>query len=69
MGGARGTQCDWLACHGPTRYERAAEDSIVDDVEPQIRGLLREFPTMPATAVRRADWLDVRSRCLGIGSG
>lgn len=41
----------------PPRYVRAAGGSIVDVVEPQIRGLLREFPQMPATVIaERIGW-------------
>ena len=37
--------------------ERAAKGSIVDAVEPQIRELLKEWPTMPATVIaERIGW-------------
>jgi len=41
----------------PPRYVRAGTGSIVDAVEPQIRGLLKEFPEMPATVIaERIGW-------------
>ena len=38
-------------------HERRREGSLVDEVEPRIRGLLRVTPTMPATVCRGADRL------------
>jgi transposase len=49
-----------LAASAPPRYERARKGSIVDPVEPQIRTLLAEFPTMPASG-HGADRLDSRA--------
>lgn len=41
----------------PPRYVRAAKGSIIDEVEPQVRGLLKEFPDMPATVIaERIGW-------------
>jgi transposase len=41
----------------PPRYVRAAKGSIVDEVEPQVRGLLKEFPDMPTTVIaERIGW-------------
>jgi transposase len=41
----------------PPRYVRAGSGSIVDAVEPMIRGLLKEFPDMPATVIaERIGW-------------
>ena len=41
----------------PPRYVRAGSGSIVDEVEPRIRALLQEFPTMPATVIaERIGW-------------
>jgi transposase len=41
----------------PPRYVRVGTGSIVDVVEPQIRGLLKEFPEMPATVIaERIGW-------------
>lgn len=46
-----------LASAGPPKYERATRPSIVDRVEPAIRELLRECPTMPATVIaERLGW-------------
>lgn len=57
VGVARNTVRAALASDSPPRYERGAKGSIVDEVEPQIRALLREFPTMPATVIaERIGW-------------
>jgi transposase len=41
----------------PPRYVRASKGSIVDGVEPRVRGLLKEFPDMPATVIaERIGW-------------
>jgi len=46
-----------LASSEPPRYERVARGSRVDAVEPQIRVLLRDTPTMPATVIaERIGW-------------
>jgi transposase len=46
-----------LASDAPPKYERRAAPSIVDEVEPRIRELLRAFPTMPATVIaERVGW-------------
>jgi transposase len=46
-----------LAADAPPRYVRAAVGSVVDEVEPRIRELLREYPTMPATVIaERIGW-------------
>ena len=46
-----------LAADAPPRYVRPAKGSIVDAVEPQIRALLAEWPTMPATVIaERVGW-------------
>jgi hypothetical protein len=48
---------DSLRSDVPPRYERTLTGSMVDAVEPQIRELLREFPTMPATVIaERIGW-------------
>jgi hypothetical protein len=41
----------------PPRYERAGTGSIVDEVEPRIRVLLKDLPQMPATVIaERIGW-------------
>lgn len=46
-----------LASQGPPRYQRPARGSAVDEFEPLIRGLLAEFPDMPATVIaERVGW-------------
>jgi transposase len=51
MGISRNTVKRALAADGPPRYQRVAGGSIVDAVEPQIRELLRAWPSMPATVI------------------
>jgi transposase len=54
---ARNTVRDALRSDEPPRYERVGTGSAVDAVEPQIRDLLAEFPTMPATVIaERIGW-------------
>lgn len=46
-----------LAADAPPRYVRPPKGSAVDAVEPQIRALLAEWPTMPATVIaERIGW-------------
>lgn len=46
-----------LAADAPPRYERAAVGSVVNDFEPRIRQLLKDYPTMPATVIaERIGW-------------
>ena len=52
LGVARNTVRAALGSDAPPRYERTPQGSIVDGAEPEIRGLLAEFPEMPATVVR-----------------
>src|SRR5919112_1032229 len=41
----------------PPKYERVGRGSIVDAAEPQIRELLKAWPTMPATVIaERIGW-------------
>jgi transposase len=41
----------------PPKYERTGPGSIVDAVEPRIRVLLKDYPTMPATVIaERIGW-------------
>jgi hypothetical protein len=57
LGVARNTVKKALASDEPPRYRRAAKGSIVDAVEPQIRGLLAGFPEMPSTVIgERVGW-------------
>jgi transposase len=46
-----------LASDSAPRYSRRPKGSVVDAVEPRIRELLRQTPTMPATVIaERLDW-------------
>src|SRR5437763_16286451 len=57
LGIARNTVREALRSDGPPRYERTPTGSIVDDVDDEIRALLRDVPTMPATVIaERIDW-------------
>jgi transposase len=57
LGLGRNTVRRALASEGPPRYSRPAKASIVDGVEPQIRELLAQWPTMPATVTaERIGW-------------
>jgi hypothetical protein len=48
---SRNTVPSAVRADGPPRYERASCRSIVDQVEPRIRELLRAWPDMPATVI------------------
>lgn len=57
LGLARNTVRHAVRSVQPPRYVRAGSGSIVDEVEPRIRDLLREFPRMPATVIaERIGW-------------
>jgi transposase len=57
LGVGRNTVRRALTAEGPPKYVRAAQPSIVDVVEPQVRALLAEWPTMPATVIaERIGW-------------
>jgi transposase len=57
LGVSRNTVRKALASDGPPRYERRPAGSIVDDVEPRIRELLKAVPTMPSTVIaERIGW-------------
>jgi transposase len=57
MGISKNTVRKALRDGGPPKYERAVRGSLVDEVEPRIRELLRVTPTMPATVVaERIGW-------------
>jgi len=46
-----------LASDAPPKYQRRPAGSVVDAVEPQIRELLRAYPTMPASVIaERVGW-------------
>jgi transposase len=54
---SRNTVRKALAAAEPPSYHRATKGSIVDAVEPQIRVLLAETPSMPATVIaERIGW-------------
>jgi len=57
MGISKNTVRRALTSHEPPRYQRASRGSIVDAVEPQIRELLEQWPTMPTTVIaERIGW-------------
>ena len=57
LGVSRNTVRAAIASTGPPRYERKPAGSIVDAAEPQIRELLKAYPTMPATVIaERIGW-------------
>jgi transposase len=57
MGISRNTVRTALASDGPPAYRRRRAGSIVDEVEPAIRELLRAYPSMPATVIaERIGW-------------
>jgi transposase len=57
MGISRNAVRRALASDGPPVYSRLRKGSVVDAVESQIRGLLRETPMMPATVIaERIGW-------------
>jgi transposase len=57
VGVARGTVARALRSESPPRYSRPPSRSAFDGVEPWVRGLLAEFPSMPATVLaERVGW-------------
>ena len=57
LGISRNTVAKALSCDRPPKYVRAPKGSLVDAVEPRIRLLLAEHPTMPATVIaERIGW-------------
>ncbi len=57
MGVSRNTVRAALRAASPPRYERAGSGSIVDEVEPRIRELLKAWPEMPTTVIaERIGW-------------
>ncbi len=57
LGISRNTVAKALASDRPPKYVRAPRGSSVDAVEGRVRGLLSEFPQMPATVIaERIGW-------------
>jgi transposase len=57
LGVARNTVRAALASDRPPRYERAPRGTVVETYESRIRGLLAEYPRMPATVIaERIGW-------------
>ena len=57
LGIARNTVKTALASERPPKYERALKGSVADAFEPVVRGLLRDWPRMPASEIaRRIGW-------------
>src|SRR5664279_5089942 len=57
LGISRNTVRAKLATDSPPKYERAPVGSAVDEVEPRIRELLKDYPMMPATVIaERIGW-------------
>ena len=57
LGVARNTVRSALSSDRPPKYEREPRGSVVDPFEPQVRGLLKEWPRMPAPVVaERIGW-------------
>jgi transposase len=57
LGVARNTVRSALASDNAPKYERVPAGSVVDDVEPRIRELLKAYPRMPATVIaERIGW-------------
>jgi transposase len=57
FGVSRNTFRRAVAADAPPQYRPPAKGSIVDAVEPQIRELLAQWPTMPATVIaERIAW-------------
>lgn len=57
LGVARNTVRAALRSDSPPKYERTPQGSVVDEVEPEIRRLLKNTPDMPATVIaERIGW-------------
>jgi len=57
LGISKNTVKSALRGDGPPKYVRAPKGSVVDEVEPRVRALLRTCPTMPATVIaERIGW-------------
>ena len=58
VGVARGTVRRALAAEAPPAYSRPAAPSAFDVFEARVRGLLAQFPSMPATVIaERVGWV------------
>ncbi|MGW1533431.1 helix-turn-helix domain-containing protein [Streptomyces aureus] len=57
LGISRGTVLRALASDRPPKYRRVSKGSVVDAVEPVVRELLKQTPTMPVTVIAgRIGW-------------
>lgn len=57
LGVARNTVRTAIRSDSPPKYEREQKPSAVEEFEPQIRALLRDCPSMPATVIaERIGW-------------
>jgi transposase len=57
QGVSRNTVRAAVASDAPPKYERRPAGSIVDEVEPRVRELLKAYPTMPSTVIaERIGW-------------
>ncbi len=57
LGIARDTVTNALTSDGPPKYQRPSVDSAISAVDPKIRALLTQHPTMPATVIaERIGW-------------
>lgn len=57
LGIARDTVTNALTSDGPPKYQRPPVESAISAVEPKIRALLAQHPTMPATVIaERIGW-------------
>lgn len=57
LGISRNTVRAKLAADAPPRYQRVGPGSVVDEAEPRIRALLKDYPSMPATVIaERIGW-------------
>jgi len=72
LGLARKTVARALASQGPPSYSRPPAGAVFDAFEDRVRGLLSEFPSMPASVIaERVGWAgsasgSIRgSRCCG----
>ena len=57
LGVSRDTVSRALASDAPPKYVRCPVDSTFDEFEERVRGLLKDFPHMPATVIaERVGW-------------